>query len=113
NAVLDSKNFNAAMQQLQGARNINAHLGQLQTTLLSREASLGKEQTQLKSEAANASGLERALADQSNQFLAVVANRNFAFSQANGPVRALETQIANIDNQIAALESPATVYGGA
>jgi peptidoglycan DL-endopeptidase CwlO len=112
-AVLDSKNFGDAVQQLQGAQNIGVHLQQLQATLTSRSDALIKEKADLSSTSASATAQEQALANQSNQFLAAVANRSSVYNQASAPVRALEAQIANIDNQIAALESPGgTVNGG-
>jgi len=112
-AVLSSSNFGAAMQQLQSAQTISANLQQLQQTLVNRAAALSKEKTDLAAQSAIATSQEQALADQSNQFLVAVANRNAVFNTASAPARALEAQIANIDNQIAALESPGgTVNGG-
>jgi surface antigen len=113
-AVLGSSNFGAAMQQLQNAQTITSNLEQLQQTLTSRSAALTTEKAELDSEAAIATSQERDLADQSNQFLAAVANRNAVFDQASSPVQSLEAQIANVDNQIAALQSPGgAVNGGA
>jgi surface antigen len=113
-AVLGSKNVGDAMQQIQGAQTISAHLQQLQLTLATRSAALSKEKADLGPATALATSQEQALADQSNQFLAAVANRNAVYNTASAPVRSLEAQIANIDNQIAALESPGgTVNGGA
>ena len=111
--VLGSKNLNAAMQQLDGANTVDTQLTNLQKTLADREADLHNQQEKLSLDNAAAQSEANALAGKRNQFLAVVANRDIAFQSANAPVRAIEAQIANIDNEIAALESPGgTVNGG-
>ena len=111
--VLGSKNLSSAMQKIDGANTVAGQLTNLQVTLDERETDLRNQQQKLNLDNAAAQSETNALAGKRNQFLAVVANRDIAFNNANGPVRAIEQQIADIDNEIAALESPGgTVNGG-
>ncbi|MBV8445915.1 MAG: CHAP domain-containing protein [Candidatus Dormibacteraeota bacterium] len=48
----------------------------------------------------------------SNQLLAVLMNRNFAFNTLDGPARAIAAQIATIDEEIAAAQMPSYAGGG-
>jgi surface antigen len=78
----------------------------LQAWLVKEDKDLAAEKTKLQGEINQSQALEDQLAGTSNQFLLTVTARNIDYSNASAPVKALQAQINNIDNEIAAIESP-------
>jgi surface antigen len=71
------------------------------------------EQKSISSDATSAQTVEGQLAAQSDQLLVILENRNTLFAGLNGPARAVASEIANVDNQIAYLEAGPHVGTGA
>ena len=113
-AILSADNFTQAMDRLKNATQVSDKVTALVSQLASQDAQIKLEQAQIKTQFAQASALEAQLATTSGQLLADLINRNDLFNQLNGPARAIAAQIADIDNQIAALENPqqSSVNGG-
>ena len=105
-AVLSADNFTQAMDRLKNASQVSDKVTALVSQLASQDAQIKQEQSQIRSQFSQASALEGQLANTSAQLLADLINRNDLFNQLNGPARAIAAQIADIDNQIAALENP-------
>ncbi len=100
-ALLSSADFGDAMARLKSSDSVSSAVAELQSQLDADLADVAKQRLALQQEFAQASVLERQLSDQSNRFMAAVAQRNMDLNSASAPVRALEAQIANIDNQLA------------
>lgn len=99
-AVLNAKDFTAAMDSLSGASTITAQIQGLETTLGHDQADLLTKQGQLQSDFAQASALEGQLSSQSNQLLTIVYQRDQVLEQFSGPAEQLAAQIAEIDNEL-------------
>ena len=70
------------------------------------------EQNSIRGDAVSAQQLEGQLAAQSDRFLTLLEDRNTVFSGLKGPARQIAGEIANIDNQIAALEAGPRIASG-
>ncbi len=108
--MLSSHDFGEAMARAKSADSFQNQVVQLQAQLTADQTALAKQRAELQTKFAQASTLERQLSDQSNRFLAAVQTRNMSLANASAPVRALEAQIADIDNQLAGDNLP-TVNG--
>jgi surface antigen len=99
-AVLNAKDFTAAMDSLSGASTITAQIQGLETTLGHDQADLLTKQGQLQNDFAQASALEGQLSTQSNQLLTIVYQRDQILEQFTGPAQQLAEQIDEIDNEL-------------
>ena len=111
-AILSAQDFSQAVDRLKNASQVSAQVTNLVQELASDDAAIKQEQAQIKPKFDQASAIEDQLSATSGQLLADLVNRNLAFNVLNGPARDIAAQIADIDNQIAALEAPASVGGG-
>ena len=109
--LLSSNSLNDAMSQAKDAASVTGDVQDLQTQLSTNEAALAQQRQALQAQFAQASQLEGQLSSESNRFLAAVESRNQALANASAPVRAIEAEIAAIDNELAGNMSP--VNGGA
>lgn len=100
-AILSSQSFSDAMSRMRNADSVRSQVEQLQAQLLDNEKQIATDRAALQSQFAQASTLERQVSDANNQFLIVVEQRDEALASASAPVRDIESQIANIDNQLA------------
>jgi surface antigen len=99
-AVLNAKDFTAAMDSLSGASTVTAQIQGLETTLGHDQADLLTKQGQLQNDFAQASALEGQLSTQSNQLLTIVYQRDQILEQFSGPSEQLAEQIDEIDNEL-------------
>jgi surface antigen len=99
-AVLNAKDFTAAMDSLSGASSITAQIQGLETTLSHDQADLVAKQNQLQNDFAQATALEAQLSTQSNQLLTIVYERDQILQQFSGPAAQLAEQIDVIDNEL-------------
>jgi peptidoglycan DL-endopeptidase CwlO len=99
-AVLNARDFSAAMNSIQGASHVTGQIQDLENTLNRRQADLQAKRKLLQADFAKASSLESQLSDDGNRLMAVVAQRNIAASSLNGPARQLASQIAAVDIQL-------------
>ena len=113
-AVLSADNFAQAMDRLKNATQVSDKVTALVSQLATQDAQIKQEQAQIRAQFGQASAIEGQLATTSGQLLADLMNRNDLFNQLSGPARAIAAEIADIDNQIAADESPqqSSVNGG-
>ncbi|HEX4580131.1 MAG TPA: CHAP domain-containing protein [Candidatus Dormibacteraeota bacterium] len=105
-AVLSASTFSQAMDRLAGTSHVAEQVKNLQTNLRDKEAAIRAEQAEIKADSAKGVALEEQLAQDSNAFLVLVEQRNAALQAANGPARAIAAQIAEIDQEIAAANTP-------
>jgi surface antigen len=112
-AVLSAQSFNQAIDELKAANQVSQQVLNLVERLAASNRSITAEQTSIRSDATSAQTLEGQLAAQSDALLVILENRNTLFAGLNGPARAVASQIANIDNQIAYLEAGPHVGTGA
>ncbi len=112
-AVLSAQSFNQAIDELKAANQVSRQVLDLVERLAASNRAITAEQTSIRSDAASAQNLEGQLAAQSDQLLVILENRNTQFAGLSGPARAVASEIANIDNQIAYLESGPHVGTGA
>lgn len=108
-AILSANTFNQAIDRVKGAAHVTDQVRQLGEDLKDREADLTRERAQLQHDFAEAKSLEGQLSDQSNRMLALVAQRDAAFRNVDGPARAVASQIAEIDLE---LSGQTSVNGG-
>lgn len=111
-AILSAQDFTQAVDRLKNASQVSAQVTTLVQQLASDDTAIKQEQAQIKPKFDQASAIEEQLSATSGQLLADLVNRNLAFNVLNGPARDVAAQIADIDNQIAALQAPASVGGG-
>jgi surface antigen len=107
-AILSADDFSQAMDRIKNAAHVTDEVRQLESVLQARQTALAQEKAQLQKDFADAKTLEAQLADQNGRLLALVAQRDAAFNSVNGPARAIAAQIADIDNQLAGNDRPAT-----
>ena len=112
-ALLSAQDFTQAVDRLKAATQVSQQVKDLVTQLAAQDTQMKQEQAQIKTQFEQASSIQDSLSATSGQLLADLVNRNSSFNLLNGPARAVAAQIANIDNQIAALQMPAFVGGGA
>ena len=112
-AILSANDFQQAMDRLKNATQVSAQVTALVQKLANEDAQITQDESQLNQERAQAEGVMALLSADSGRLLTDLMNRNDAFNALNGPARQIAAQIANIDNQIAAYESPPSVGSGA
>ena len=100
NAILSADDFSQAMDRMKGAAHVTDQVRQLDARLRARQAALASERAQLQRDSADAVRLEAELASESNRMLAMVAQRDAAFRNLDGPARAIAQQIAEIDMEL-------------
>ncbi len=110
-AVLSASTFSQAMDRLTGTSHVAEQVKNLQANLRDKEAAIVAEQAEIRIDSAKGTALEEQLAQDSNAFLLLVEQRNAAFQAANGPARAIAAQIAEIDQEIAAGNTPLPARG--
>jgi surface antigen len=111
-AVLSAQSFNQAIDELKAANQVSQQVLDLVEKLAASNRAIVAEQTSIRADAASAEKLEGQLAAQSDQLITVLENRNTLFAGLKGPARQVAAEIANIDNQIAALEAGPHVGSG-
>jgi surface antigen len=111
-AVLSAPSFNQAMDELKAANQVSQQVLNLVQKLASADHAITTEQASIRTDAAHAQALEGQLAAQSDQMLVILEDRNTLFAGLKGPARAVASEIANIDNQIAFDESGPHVGSG-
>jgi surface antigen len=111
-AVLSASSFQQAMDRLTGTSHMAEQVRDLQTKVRSKEQAIIDARNEVQSDAAASTALENQLALDSNALLALVQNRNAAYQAASAPARAIAAQIADIDQQIAAANRPASSNSG-
>jgi peptidoglycan DL-endopeptidase CwlO len=110
-SILSADDFNQAMDRMKGAAHVTDEVRQLQLRLKDRQTALAQERASLQKDFAEAKSLEAELANQNGQLMAMVAQRDAAFRQVDGPARAIAAQIADIDNQLAGNQTAPAVNG--
>lgn len=111
-AILSAQDFTQAVDRVKNASQVSQQVRDLAHQLDAQNAQIQQEQAQIKAQFAQASALQSDLSNQSSRLLADLLNRNASYSLLNGPARAVAAQISDIDNKIAALESPPSVGSG-
>jgi len=111
-AVLSAPSFNQAIDELKAANQVSQQVLNLVERLGASNQAILAEQASIRGDAVSAENLEGQLAAQSDRFLTLLEDRNTVFAGLNGPARALASEIANIDNQIAYLEAGPHVGSG-
>ncbi|HEV7677302.1 MAG TPA: CHAP domain-containing protein [Candidatus Dormibacteraeota bacterium] len=105
-AILSANDFGQAMDRMKGAAHVTDQVKQLQARLQTRQAALTQERAALQKNFTEARALEGQLSDDSNKLLVLVAQRNTAYKNVDGPARAVAAQISDIDLQLAGNTSP-------
>ncbi len=111
-AVLSAGSFNQAIDELKAANQVSHQVFQLVERLAASSRAITAEQTSIRADAANAATLEGQLAAQSDRLLATLTDRNTLFSGLNGPARQVAAEIADVDQQIAFLQSGPHIGSG-
>jgi surface antigen len=111
-AVLSAGSFNQAIDDLKAANQVSQQVLDLVERLAAASHAIVAEQNSIRGDAVSAQNLEGQLAAQSDRFLTLLEDRNTLFSGLKGPARQIAGEIANIDNQIAALEAGPHVGSG-
>jgi surface antigen len=111
-ALLNADDFSQAMDRLKNATQVSDQVKNLVSQLAAQDQAIKQETAQIKTQFDQASAIENQLSATSGQLLSDLLNRNLSFDALNGPARDVAAHIANIDNQIAALELPASVGDG-
>lgn len=99
-AILSANDFSQAMDRMKGAAHVTDEVRQLEVRLQDRQTALARERAQLQKDFADAKALETLLSDQDGKLLALVAQRDAAFRNLDGPARDIAAQISEIDNQL-------------
>jgi surface antigen len=105
-AVLSATTFSQAMDRLAGTSHVAEQVRNLQANVRAKEDAITSEKTEIQKDAASSTALEGQLASDSNALLMLVDARNAALRSASAPARAIEAQIAEIDQQLAAGSAP-------
>jgi surface antigen/peptidoglycan hydrolase CwlO-like protein len=100
-AILSAGDLGQAMDRIRQAQSVTDQVAELQARIHSDEKSLLDERTSLQAQAAQASQLEEELNQETGRLTALVAQRDLAFRELNGPARDLAARIAAIDSQLA------------
>ena len=108
-AILSANDFNTVIDRVKGAAHVTDQVRQLGDRLRSRQTALAQERAQLQKDFADARSLETQLGNEDNRMLALVAQRDAAFRNLDGPARAIAAQIAEIDLELSGQQ---TVNGG-
>jgi surface antigen len=100
-AILSANDFGQAMDRMKGAAHVTDQVRQLQARLQSRQAALTAERAALQKDFTEARNLEGQLSTDSNRMLVLVAQRDVAYKNVDGPARTVAAQISDIDLQLA------------
>lgn len=100
-AVVSASSFGEAMDRMRAAQHVGDQVATLLGVVRTRDRALLAERAAVQQQGLAAEQLERSLADQSNAFTALVAQRDQALAAVAGPARDLAAQIAAIDQQLA------------
>jgi surface antigen len=100
-AVLNATSFNQAMDRLAGTSHVAEQVRNLQGNVRTKEQAIASEKSEIQTDAATTLTLEGQLSQDSNALLMLVDARNAALQVASAPARAIEIQIAQIDQQLA------------
>jgi surface antigen len=100
-AILSSDSFYQAMDRVRGAQHVTDEVRRLQRTVLGRETALLRERTDLRDEFGRAEQIESQLGSEANRMVVLVADRDAAFRDLDGPARELARRIAELDQQLA------------
>lgn len=111
-AVLSASTFSQAMDRLTGTSHVAEQVRNLQSSLRDKEAAITADRAEVQTDFAHASSLEGQLALDSNALLIMVQQRDAALQAASAPARAIAAQIAEIDQELAADQSPPAPRGG-
>ena len=98
-AVLSAATFAQAVERLTGTSHLAGQVTDLQALLRTKEQQIASEQAQIAADQASTNSLEQQLGNESNQLLMLVEARNAALQAATAPERAIEAQLANLDQQ--------------
>ena len=105
-AVLSATTFSQAMDRLTGTSHVAEQVRDLQSNVRSKEAAIVSEKAEIQRDAATTLALEGQLSQDSSALLMLVDARNAALQSASAPARAIESQIAQIDQELAAGNAP-------
>ena len=105
-AVLSSSSFGQAMDRISNASHVTQEVADLENQVATKDAAILRSRRDLRRDFAQASSLEAQLGAARDQLMPVLLARNAVFQSLSGPARSIAQQIANIDNQIAAAQSP-------
>jgi peptidoglycan DL-endopeptidase CwlO len=105
-AVLSATSFSQAMDRLAGTSHVAEQVGYLQANVRAKEQAITNEKAEIQKDAATTLGLESQLSQDSGALLMLVDARNVALQSASAPARAIENQIAEIDQELAAGSAP-------
>ncbi len=111
-AVLSATTFNQAMDRLAGTSHVAEQVRKLQASVLAKQDAITSEKAEIQKDATSTVALEGQLAADSNAMLMLVDARNAALQSASAPARAIELQIADIDQQLAGGSSAAAPRSG-
>ena len=100
-AILSANDFNTVIDRVKGAAHVTDQVRLLGDRLQSRQAALTQERAALQHDFAEAKSLETELGNESGRMLALVAQRDAAFRNLDGPARNVAAQIAEIDLELA------------
>jgi surface antigen len=107
-AVLNATSFSQAMDRLAGTSHVAEQVAKIQYNVRTKEAAINNERAEIQKDAASSTALEGQLALDSNALLMLVDARNAALQSASAPARAIESQIAQIDFQLAGGAAPSS-----
>lgn len=99
-AVLNARDFTAAMNSLSGASAVTTEIEGLETTLDHDQADLVIKESSLRADLAQASMLENQLSDEDDQMMVIVFERDQVVKQLSGPARQIAIEIAQIDDEL-------------
>ncbi len=105
-AVLSATTFSQAMDRLAGTSHVAEQVRNLQASVRAKQDAIASEKAEIQKDAASTLSLEGQLAQDSSALLMLVESRNAALQSASAPARAIENQIAAIDQQLAAGSAP-------
>src|SRR6202011_3076741 len=93
---------------LAGTSHVAEQVRKIQDNVRTKEAAINNERAEITKDAASSTALEGQLALDSNALLMLVDARNVALQSASAPARAIEAQIAQIDQQLAGGGAPSS-----
>ena len=105
-AVLSATTFSQAVDRLAGTSHVAEQVRNLQEKVRAKEDAIVSEKAEIQKDAATTVALEGQLSQDSGALLMLVNARNVALQSASAPARAIENQIAEIDQQLAAGSAP-------
>lgn len=100
-AIVSSSSFGEAMDRMRSAQHVGDQVATLLQEVRTRDRALVAERAALQRDGAAATAAEQALGDQSNRLAVLVAQRDQELAAITGPARAIASEIAAIDLQLA------------